>query len=111
VDEPGEHCDGSHRQFPGQDFGKSASWAFTCPLTGEYLLVVTANCAIGYYAGEKYTGPQFRKCEVLACLLYRLAMFVTTVHNVIAVTLMCEHNIMCPISLHRCVNTFGAAWA
>jgi hypothetical protein len=64
VDEPGEHCDGSHRQFPGQDFGKSASWAFTCPLTGEYLLVVTANCAIGYYAGEKYTGPQFRKCEV-----------------------------------------------
>jgi hypothetical protein len=78
VDEPGEHCDGSHRQFPGQDFGKSASWAFTCPLTGEYLLVVTANCAIGYYAGEKYTGLQFRKCEVLASPLYRRE----TVYNV-----------------------------
>ena len=82
VDEPGEHCDGSHRQFPGQDFGDSASWAFTCPLTGEYLLVVTANCAIGYYAGEKHTSRVQSSVQ----------MFVNAVHNnVIAVASMCEH--------------------
>ena len=36
VGPPEAPCGGTYRQYPGQDFGDSGEWEWTCPYTGEY---------------------------------------------------------------------------
>ena len=43
-------CGGTYRHFPGQRFGDSDEWEWTCPYTGKYIVQVTANCDIPYLA-------------------------------------------------------------
>eukprot|EP01052_Picozoa_sp_SAG31_P002655 SAG31_NODE_95_length_25901_cov_24.763700_25_plen_142_part_00 len=56
VGPPEAPCDGSYTHFPGQDFGDSGEWLWTCPLTGEYILRITANCDVSYYSDPSQPG-------------------------------------------------------
>lgn len=51
-----EPCEGNYRHYDGQSFGDTAEWHWTCPLTGEYILQVTANCDVEYYANPTQPG-------------------------------------------------------
>ena len=50
VGPPEAPCDGSYTHYAGQHFEDSGDWFWTAPLTGEYILRVTANCDVPLYA-------------------------------------------------------------
>eukprot|EP01052_Picozoa_sp_SAG31_P009570 SAG31_NODE_505_length_14757_cov_20.172943_15_plen_1119_part_00 len=56
VGPPGTPCSGSYKHFPGQDFPANGTWQWTCAYTGEYILLVTANCDVPYYADPRQPG-------------------------------------------------------
>eukprot|EP01052_Picozoa_sp_SAG31_P042092 SAG31_NODE_6575_length_1966_cov_3.850027_1_plen_545_part_10 len=56
VGPPDAPCDGSYTHYPGQDFGDRTEWLWTCPLTGEYILQLTANCDVSYFADPTQPG-------------------------------------------------------
>ena len=56
VGPPEAPCDGNYRHFPGQDFGPSGSWTWTAPMTGEYILLVTANCDVPLFSDPTQPG-------------------------------------------------------
>ena len=56
VGPPEAPCDGNYRHFPGQDFGPGGSWTWTAPMTGEYILLVTANCDVPLYSDPNQPG-------------------------------------------------------
>ena len=37
AEAPDDACDGGYRHFPGESFGDSDDWEWTCPLTGQYV--------------------------------------------------------------------------
>ena len=56
VGPPDARCDGTYRHYAGESFGDSADWLWLCPLTGEYILEITANCDVGYFADPTQPG-------------------------------------------------------
>eukprot|EP01050_Picozoa_sp_SAG11_P024269 SAG11_NODE_5117_length_1658_cov_7.623477_2_plen_211_part_00 len=49
VGPPETPCDGSYRHFAGRAFGPQADWQWACPLTGQYILQVSANCDVSAF--------------------------------------------------------------
>ena len=50
VGPPEAPCDGIYSHFPGQNFPTVARWEWTAPSTNEFLLKVSSNCNVPYYA-------------------------------------------------------------
>eukprot|EP01052_Picozoa_sp_SAG31_P028132 SAG31_NODE_2689_length_5243_cov_3.364697_1_plen_540_part_10 len=61
VGPPEQLCGGSYRHYPGETFDSISEWEWTAPSTGEFLLKVTSNCDVLYYAD-----PQQPGCETTA---------------------------------------------
>eukprot|EP01051_Picozoa_sp_SAG22_P002430 SAG22_NODE_107_length_19899_cov_24.034141_7_plen_1894_part_00 len=90
VGPPEAPCDGNYQHFPGRHAGESDSWAWTCPYTSEYILVVHSNCDVQYYADANQPGcteteagiqcedPAIERCE--AGLDLRISTVDVSVH-------------------------------
>eukprot|EP01051_Picozoa_sp_SAG22_P000238 SAG22_NODE_5_length_41775_cov_111.520971_1_plen_1241_part_00 len=58
VGPPEQPCGGTYRHFPGQTFDAVQEWEWTAPSTGEFLLKVTSNCDVPFYADPTQPGCQ-----------------------------------------------------
>eukprot|EP01052_Picozoa_sp_SAG31_P025793 SAG31_NODE_2285_length_6011_cov_5.276556_6_plen_680_part_00 len=56
VGPPSQPCGGTYRHFPGETFDSTAHWEWTAPSTGEFLLKVTSNCDVPFYADSQQPG-------------------------------------------------------
>jgi hypothetical protein len=56
VGPPEAPCDGIYSHFPGQSFPRVARWEWTAPSTNEFLLKVSSNCNVPYYADPEQPG-------------------------------------------------------
>jgi hypothetical protein len=50
VGPPEAPCDGNYRHYPGETFPATSEWEWTAPSTGAFLLRISANCDVGFYA-------------------------------------------------------------